>query len=411
MTDISRLVRKLDQRDTVIFLGAGASVSSRAPSGSDLALKLSMGLGVEVETADLEKACRYLEERSGRQVLVNELRSIFLPLKPGKAYIDFARSFDNIIISTNYDDLVEKAYLACNKPLSVINSSYDIRLIHKPGPKLLKLHGSIREKPSNESCIPLVLTPADRKARERNNRTLYHYMVHLLSTYFVVFVGFSFSDGYLWPYFSKAVWLQKQQCRFDIHAVVHGRNLPRMEMLRKKGISAVNGSFEEFTGEWCRHYRPPLGIEQYSGGIQRKKIMKSLFKAMEYHFFGDLDSDFRVSVFTPENNRLKMIYRYLPENSSFNRFRAQKPVLLTNRFLAGCTGTDKRPNYWYSAYKKRLLRQHHASSNIHHVITVPVPLRNGSDGVLCVDYRNPARCRHEDVQVLRIYARWLGEVI
>jgi hypothetical protein len=123
----------------VPFLGAGASFVGRAPgqafdcespaflpSGFDLSLCLAKAAEFPAtedwEKGDLAKVCSYYEEMGGRRKLRRYLRGMLNgDYRPGPLHQFLAGvPAPQVIVVTNYDTLVEQAFLAAGKPYDLV---------------------------------------------------------------------------------------------------------------------------------------------------------------------------------------------------------------------------------------------------------------------------------------------------
>jgi SIR2-like domain len=135
---------KLEQGRVIPFLGAGASLGGRAegagwvkgsadyvPSTHDLASHLAATTRFpEQAPLDLTTVAQYFDVVGGRRALEEELHEIFdndYPLTPLHTYLAEIET-PLLMVTTNYDDLVERAFAAAKRPLDVVT--------HTTNPKL-----------------------------------------------------------------------------------------------------------------------------------------------------------------------------------------------------------------------------------------------------------------------------------
>ena len=136
MFEISELITRMNPRQTVLLLGAGASIPSGAPSGAQRAQRLARDLtGLPgAETYTLSELCSVYERRQGRTELATAVANILSPLEPTKGiqrlpHFDWCRMY-----STNFDLLVEKVYKTGGSPLRVLRSNFDFSRQSETGP-------------------------------------------------------------------------------------------------------------------------------------------------------------------------------------------------------------------------------------------------------------------------------------
>jgi len=126
------------------FLGAGASLAARVPpgnawaaasaflpNGSELADHLAKESGFPPgEARDLAKVAQYFHVQAGRSLLHKELRKIFqrayAPL-PIHGLLASAQK-PLLVVTTNYDSLIEQAFAFANKPYDLVIHTTDSQI-------------------------------------------------------------------------------------------------------------------------------------------------------------------------------------------------------------------------------------------------------------------------------------------
>ncbi len=143
MSDIPNyrlLDRYMSQGRIIPFLGAGASFGTRnpskkpwlqgkhriaLPSGSELAAWLAKEASFPEKNAwDLAKVSQFFDTTIGRADLQEALNEIFaFDQKPSaihKYMAEAAKSAPQLIVTTNYDDLIERAFAEAKQPYDVV---------------------------------------------------------------------------------------------------------------------------------------------------------------------------------------------------------------------------------------------------------------------------------------------------
>jgi len=146
---------KLWEGRVIPFLGAGASLGARTPelkweagksaclpNGGELASHLAMQTEFpEDEFPDLAKVAQYYNVVGGREALDSELHAIFdcdYPLTPLHLFLAEVPK-PLLIVTTNYDDLIERAFDIRGRAYDVVIHSTDPAI----GDRLLwRAHGS-----------------------------------------------------------------------------------------------------------------------------------------------------------------------------------------------------------------------------------------------------------------------------
>lgn len=118
------------------FLGAGASMERRQPDerwsfetnerfgplGQELAEWLADRVAFPVSERngdlDLARVAQFADSKVGRELLRDNLRSVFQPSPQYSAVHEYLSSFDNplLVITTNYDDMIEAAMESRGRP-------------------------------------------------------------------------------------------------------------------------------------------------------------------------------------------------------------------------------------------------------------------------------------------------------
>lgn len=108
--DISVLARQITPMNTVLVLGAGASLPSGAPSGKELAAdleaKFKVGQGLNLSLSDL---ATLIEKRVNRRELIDYICDRVEGLTPTGGILSIPLFDWAAIFTTNYDQLVERA--------------------------------------------------------------------------------------------------------------------------------------------------------------------------------------------------------------------------------------------------------------------------------------------------------------
>lgn len=133
------LWQRLKRGAVVPFLGAGASMVGRTagsawspgtaaflPSGRELSLLLAEETSFPAvgpdERSDLAKVASYYADINGRPLLRERLREVLGHPCPGGSLHDFLAGIDApmVVVSTNYDRLVEQAFDRAGRPYDLV---------------------------------------------------------------------------------------------------------------------------------------------------------------------------------------------------------------------------------------------------------------------------------------------------
>jgi tetratricopeptide (TPR) repeat protein len=193
-----RLVPIIQSGNCVLFLGAGVSMDSGAPSGKQAAKELSAALFPnEPVSEDLGGTCEAVDAVYGRKDLNDWLVERFRTLTPQGALHSIPTYCWKSIYTVNFDTLLEEAYRQCSDRRQDIRPFYsdkDPLSRLRPGEvPLYKLHGCLSRANSREGR--LVLTPDDFAAVGESRQRFLNRLLEDVSDYTILYVGFGRADS------------------------------------------------------------------------------------------------------------------------------------------------------------------------------------------------------------------------
>lgn len=236
------ILGKLKNSKVIPFLGAGASLGGRQPgatwtSGAGNFLPTAGELAGHLadttqfpagETQDLTKVAQYYSVVGGREALNEELHNIFnCDYQPGPLHTFLADvPAPLLIVTTNYDDLIERALDQRNSQLGNAARPYDV-VIHTTevtsGDRLLwwpygateprevnpnkldleleertviyKMHGAVdRREPSRDQYVITEDDYIDFLARMTKNKAIPAIFAEAFQTRHFLFLGYGLND-------------------------------------------------------------------------------------------------------------------------------------------------------------------------------------------------------------------------
>lgn len=183
----------------VIFVGAGASISSGMPAWSRAIKEIASHLGIYDTELDFLRIPQYYFNARGKKEYTQLMRKIF-------RYGDFLQKHEihdkiiqfntRTIITTNYDNLIEKAAEDNGEVICVVSKDADLPY-RKGGKELLKIHGDFE----NDN---FVLKEDDYLSYSHNFKLIENYVKSIIGTKAVLFLGYSFNDPDIKQIFSWA---------------------------------------------------------------------------------------------------------------------------------------------------------------------------------------------------------------
>jgi len=161
------ILGRLREGMCIPFLGAGASLGSNAapglPSGSDIARRLAKGCDYPgSDHGDLLRVAQYFEfKHDPHEVRARVRRLLSVPgVNPGLVHRTIAALPITCVLTTNFDDLMERAFREVGKEpvVAVYRRRQNAESIAEPSeekPLVYKLHGSL------EDLYSMVITEDD----------------------------------------------------------------------------------------------------------------------------------------------------------------------------------------------------------------------------------------------------------
>lgn len=195
------LVTRFREGRVIPFVGAGMSANVGYPSWDVLLERLGENLGqghltheqvVELTDGNRLRVAEYYYLTEGKQVgpLRKEIHGQFKDVSPLDfgGYVDLVNLGSQRIYTTNFDDLIERAYRELGLPFERITTPRDLALSAGNKAEIIKYHGDLTNDPS------LVLTESQYYSRLNFDSPMdLKFRADLLGKS-VMFIGYSFSD-------------------------------------------------------------------------------------------------------------------------------------------------------------------------------------------------------------------------
>lgn len=242
MDRLERAVRDLHPERTTLLLGAGAAYSSGAPLAEELCRYLERELAEGQRISDeLTELAGILENRRSRHDLVQAVVRLLAPLKPDGALKVLAKESWRSIYTTNYDRLVEAAYDASGRDLSVVRSHFDWDVAHEPGAtRLFKIHGCITQDRSLGHKTSMTITAGDYVEFEKYRKLLFDRFKMEIAGGTAWIVGYSMRDPHIRRLVDDALRLQKDAAAPGrLFLLVYEYDEDRAALWRSLGVNDV----------------------------------------------------------------------------------------------------------------------------------------------------------------------------
>ena len=182
------LSEEMRDGNVVLFIGAGLSIGAGLPGWGALICPLAERIGYEGD--DLLKVAQYYENRLGRRALISYLRDWLdtIRIEPAENHDLLVRLPVNTVFTTNFDDLLERAYRKAGRPVNLVVGATDLSFWDESRVNLVKLHGT-HDRPAS-----FIITERDYNTIYRNNALLMQQLNAMLATRTFLFIGYSVSD-------------------------------------------------------------------------------------------------------------------------------------------------------------------------------------------------------------------------
>lgn len=247
-TSLESLCAQIDPAKTALIFGAGASVPSGAPNGAQLADTLWRAVaGTEAQDTDLIETASILERRFNRRQVMDEIRKVFGTLKPSGGLLAIPSFTWSAIFSTNFDQLIEKAYRESGLPLTAIRSNYDLTTREdRDGTTLYKIHGCITQDRSFGDKSSMILTQEDYDQFARYRQSLFSLLETMLLSGNVLIIGQSLRDRHLQDLVKRVLAAKLDGAPGQVYVLVYDKDDLRAPLLEDRGAKVIFAGIDEF---------------------------------------------------------------------------------------------------------------------------------------------------------------------
>ena len=246
MISVTALADRIQPENTVLLLGAGASVPSGAPTGSALAHSLAKELNPIPEGDDLTEIASIYENRMGRPPLVASVRRRLSQLQPTGSLLALPSFGWRAIFTTNFDRLVERSYKESAIDLEVIRSNFDFsRSSPEVVTKLYKIHGCVSQDIVDGKHGRMLLTERDYDALGEFREALFNSLLFNMMTCDTLIIGQSLRDAHLRELTKKVSDLrEKSGTPGQVFLLSYDNDPDRAQLLEQKGLQVASSSLD-----------------------------------------------------------------------------------------------------------------------------------------------------------------------
>ena len=275
-----RIIRQAKTEDQlVLFVGAGASVNSGMPLWSTAVEKIAEKLSISKNDSlyDVLRIPQYYYNARGKKEYTQLMREIFRytdnlsTTDLHKRIIEFQSS---VIITTNYDHLIEKAAEENGEFLQVISQDIDLPY-RKAGRELIKMHGDFEHD-------NFVLKEDDYLHYSSNFKLIETYVKSLIGSKVVLFIGYSLNDPDVKQIFAWVESALKQDFqRAYLILTKKEKNEIEQEYFRNRGVNIIYSSelIEKATEK--SHMEQLVEVLDYILSDEKEKLLDSLYEDLK----------------------------------------------------------------------------------------------------------------------------------
>ncbi|EFO1000585.1 hypothetical protein DX038_22965, partial [Escherichia albertii] len=188
--DLKEILKSSQENKLVFFIGSGFSKFSeteliKIPNWSELIDELKEDLNLPNENDFLKIAQLYFL-KYGQHSYTQKVKSTIKKLEPSAFHRNLFDMAPHYIITTNWDDLLEKTAQDMGYAYDLISSDVDLAQ-SQLDKKIIKMHGDFRQH-------NFVFKEDDYLQYSQNFPLIENYIKGIFSTSTIVFLGYSYSD-------------------------------------------------------------------------------------------------------------------------------------------------------------------------------------------------------------------------
>ena len=258
-TDLSAFVDDLDPETTVLFLGAGSSQPSKAPSTLEIIGHLAKTYRQSPGSLTLAELTDLIEQKTkDRKRMISEVRSLFTKASPSGGLVDLPRYNWKAIYTTNYDELVEVSYTRANQELVTYSSNFDFGIRGRSNAaRLYKLHGTLSRDIVDGWTYRLIVTETDYSFTEDYRQKLYDTFRADLAESNLIIIGHSLADPDIKEVIARAITLNAEAMSGGrITLLMYERDEDRATLHEAKGLRVVFASIDDFFAKLAQRKLP-----------------------------------------------------------------------------------------------------------------------------------------------------------
>lgn len=266
--ELSRAVKDIRPEQCVLFFGAGAAVTSGAPSVDKLIRAIATEFSIDADGLSLREISQLAETQYGnRRRLIQAIRPLFNNIRPSGGLLNLPLLNWKGLYTTNYDNLIEQTYAAKSVAVNVYSSNFDFSQVELPGAqKLFKLHGTIEKDVVDGSQSRIIITDDDYDLTFQYREALFGRLQNDLAGSQLVIIGHSLADAHIKEIVEKAVKINADNHnQRQITLLVYTKDERRATLMEARGLQVVFAGVDEFFAEVMKQSPSSLPVRSYTG--------------------------------------------------------------------------------------------------------------------------------------------------
>jgi hypothetical protein len=242
------LAKEINPKNTVLLFGSGSSIPSGAPSVATLIDKFSKAFGVEANGYNLSEMASLCEAKKSRRKVIDLLRELCAGLKPTGGLKNLPLYPWKSIFTTNYDDLIEQAYVGKGKKVRVYHSNFSFTTGDESEDGVLfKIHGTIEHDICDGHTSRIILSEADYEQTETYRENLYDRLKGDLAGADLIVIGHSLADPDIKAIVNRAATINaKILSPGRICLLMYSPDEGRASLFETRGINVAFGGIDDF---------------------------------------------------------------------------------------------------------------------------------------------------------------------
>ena len=258
-----RIFELVRNEELLLFIGAGMSRYAGYPSGAELAEILHENLPSDLRehidlTWDLSEIADHIYQVKGqnRNYLLDTIKKQFDKTPDSLETHKLLAKIPHFktIITTNYDDLIERT----NKNINIVRKNSDYSYTTSKKQILFKIHGDFTDKDS------IIVTKTDYTryfSYDKDQTVFWNAIKDRLASNHILFVGYSLEDSNILTIIEKIL-NELGEHRKEMFFVAPSIKHVKLQTLRNKGIEFIESTGEDLIDEiykdLCLNYFPKL---------------------------------------------------------------------------------------------------------------------------------------------------------